>query len=149
MAGFQQLVAELPFTLANGDVWLAIGLALLVGGACLLFGVWLTSALRLLAPDAPAAERLGVGLACGLIVFAAIWAAVWSGGRSSFTPVAVGFAIAIAMAVFQRVRRRTRSAPVAGSDRAGRRRSGPDSDPIGTAPVPRAGSSRRRGRSSS
>ena len=113
MAGFQQLVAELPFTLANGDVWLAIGLALLFGGACLLFGMWLTSTLRLLAPDAPAGERLGVGLACGLIVFAAIWAAVWSGGRSSFTPVAVGFAFAIAMTVFQRVRRRTTSASVA------------------------------------
>ena len=68
----------------------------------------------------PRLGSLGVGLASGLIVFAAIWAAVWSGGRSSFTPVAVGFALAIGLAVAQRVRRRSapRSVPATGDDTA-------------------------------
>ena len=145
MAAFQQLIAELPYTLANGDVWLAIGLALLVGGACLLFGIWLTGMLGLLPSDAPAGERLGVGLACGLMVFAAIWAAVWSGGRSSFTPVAVGFALAIALAVVAAVPATHGVSAGAGNGRDGRRRIGLDRDPIRTAQRPRAGSPRRRG----
>ena len=110
MSALESLAAELPYTFANGDVWLAIGLALLVGGASLLLGIWLTGTLGLLPSHAPAGERLGVGLACGLMVLAAVWAAVWSGGRSSFTPVAAGFALAIALSVVQRLRRaRSRS----------------------------------------
>ena len=106
MGSFQQLAAELAITISDRDVWLAIGLALLLGGGCLLFGVWVTRLVGLLEPDAPAGETLGVGLASGLMVLAAWWAAIWSGGRSSFTPVAVGFAIAIALAVAQRARHR-------------------------------------------
>ncbi len=105
MATFQQLIAELAITIANRDVWLAIGLALLLGGLCLAFGIWVTRLVGLLRSDAPAGEVIGVGLGAGLMVVAAWWAAIWSGGRSSFTPVAVGFAIAIVWAVGKRVRR--------------------------------------------
>ncbi len=104
MATFQQLIAELAITIANRDVWLAIGLALLLGGLCLAFGIWVTRLVGLLQADAPAGEVIGVGLGAGLMVVAAWWAAIWSGGRSSFTPVAIGFAIAIALAVARRAR---------------------------------------------
>ena len=39
MASFQQLAAELAITIANRDVWLSIGLGLLLGGGCLVFGI--------------------------------------------------------------------------------------------------------------
>jgi hypothetical protein len=97
--------AELAITIANGEVWLAIGLALLLGVGCLAFGIWVSRTVGLLRLDAPAGEILGVGLGAGLMVLAAWWAAIWSGGRSSFTPVAVGFAIAIAFAIARRARR--------------------------------------------
>ena len=99
------LAAELAITLADPSVWLAIGLALLLGGLSLVFGTWVARTVGLLRSDAPAGETLGVGLASGLMVLAAWWAALWSGGRSSFTPVAVGFAIALALALARRVRR--------------------------------------------
>jgi hypothetical protein len=99
---FQQLAAELAITIANRDVWLAIGLALVLGVGCLLFGIWVTRRVGLLPSDAPAGEIVGVGLSSGLIVLAAGWAAIWSGGRSSFAPVAVGFAISLALMVIQR-----------------------------------------------
>ena len=100
------LVEELGITMANADVWLSIGLALVLGCACLVFGTWVARTVGLLRSDAPAGETLGVGLASGLIVLAAWWAAIWSGGRSSFTPVALGFALAISVAIVGRVRRR-------------------------------------------
>ena len=96
--------AEFAIALSDGAVWLSIGQALLFGGGCLLFGVWLARIVGLLASDAPAGETLAVGLASGLLVLAAWWGAVASGGRSSFTPVAVGFAIALALAVVRRTR---------------------------------------------
>ena len=112
----QSLAAELAITLADPEVWFSIGLALLLGGVCLLLGTWVARTVGLLRSDAPAGETLGVGLSAGLMVLAAWWAAVWSGGRSSFTPVAVGFAIALALAVAGRARRRaTGDAPVAGA----------------------------------
>ena len=102
MTWLQSLVAEFAITIASEEVWLAIGLALVFGGACLIFGIWAARAVGLLERSAPAGETLGVGLGSGVIVLAAWWAAVSSGGRSSFTPVAIGFAIAIGLALTQR-----------------------------------------------
>jgi hypothetical protein len=104
-APLQSLAAEFAITIGNGEVWLSVGLALLLGGVCLLFGIWVARTVGLLQRDASVGETIGVGLASGLMVLAAWWAAIWSGGRSSFTPVAVGFAIAIAFAVAHRARR--------------------------------------------
>ena len=101
----QDLAAELAITIANSDVWLSIALALLLGGVCLVFGIWAARTVGLLWQDAPAWETLGVGLATGLMLVTAWWAALWSGGRSSFTPVAIGFAIAVGLGVVHRVRR--------------------------------------------
>src|SRR4051812_47885936 len=99
----QSLATELPITLADGTVWLSIGQGLLIGGICLLFGVWTARFVGLLDLDAPAGEILGVGLASGLLVLTSWWAAIMSGGRSSFTPVAIGFALAIGLAVARRL----------------------------------------------
>ncbi len=93
---------ELGITIADGTVWLSIGEGLLFGAVCLVFGVWVARFVGLLEADAPAGETLGVGLASGLLVFAAWWGAVASGGRSSFTPVAVGFAIGFGLAFARR-----------------------------------------------
>lgn len=120
MIALQSLAAEFAITVTDGAVWLAIGQALLFGGVCLLFGVWVARRVGLLASDAPAGETLGVGLASGLMVLAAWWAAIWSGGRSSFTPVAVGFAIAIALAVVRRAPAPTDADPVETDGDAGR-----------------------------
>ena len=103
MPWLQQLAAELAITITNGEVWTAIGLALLLGAGCLAFGVWVARTVGLLGRNAPAGETLGVGLASGLMVVAAWWAAIWSGGRSSFTPVAVGSAIALVLALARRL----------------------------------------------
>lgn len=100
------LTSEFLITIANGNVWLSIGYALMAGGVSLLLGVGVARTVGLLKSTAPAGETLGVGLASGLLVIAAWWAAIASGGRSSFTPVAVGFALAIAVAVAQRARHR-------------------------------------------
>jgi hypothetical protein len=100
----QLLTSELALTIANPDVWLSIGVALLLGLGCLLVGIWATRTVGLLSPEVPAGETFSVGLTFGLIVVASWWAALWSGGRSSFTPVAIGFAVAIGAAVVQRVR---------------------------------------------
>ena len=104
MEWLEALAAELPITLSDGAVWLAVGQGLLFGAACLVFGTWLARFVGLLESDAPAGETLGVGLASGLLVVASWWAAFASGGRSSFTPVAIGFAIAIALTVVRRAR---------------------------------------------
>ena len=111
MTALQLLATEFAITVRNPDVWLSIGLALVLGGACWAFGVWVARLVGLLSVDAPAGETLGVGLAAGLMVVAAWWAAIWSGGRSSFTPVAIGFAIGIAIAAARRIRRRGTGAP--------------------------------------
>ena len=103
----QTLASEFAITVANGAVWLAIGLALLLGAGCLRvrhLGRPRRRPAR--APTRRPARRSAVGLASGLMVLAAWWAAIWSGGRSSFTPVAVGFAIAIGLALARRVRGR-------------------------------------------
>src|SRR2546427_9372137 len=105
LESLQLFAAEFAITISNGDVWVSIGLALLLGGGCLVFGIWLARTVGLLGSDAPAGETLGIGLASGLMVLAAWWAAIWSGGRSSFTPVAVGFAVAIGLALARRAPR--------------------------------------------
>lgn len=109
MAFVQLILDELGITLANGEVWLAIGLALLVGASSLAFGAWASRIVGLLGRGAPAGETLAVGLASGLMILAAWWAAVWSGGRSSFTPVAVGFLVAILLGLRTRIGRPRRS----------------------------------------
>ena len=73
------MFAEFPITMADGTVWLSIGQALLVGGVCLAFGIWVARFVGLLESDAPAGETLAVGLASGLLVLAAWWAAIASG----------------------------------------------------------------------
>ena len=105
MTSLQSLTQEFAITIASAEVWLSIGLALLLGGLCLVVGICVDPGVGLLDRNAPAGETLGVGLGLGLMVLAAWWAAIWSGGRSSFTPVAVGFAIAIGLALARRVRR--------------------------------------------
>jgi hypothetical protein len=102
--GLGLFASELAITITNGEVWRSIGLALLIAGLCLVFGMRLARLVGLLQPSAPAGETLAVGLAVGLMVWAAWWAAIWSGGRSSFTPVALGFAAAIGLAVSRRDR---------------------------------------------
>ena len=102
---------ELAITIASGEVWLSLLLALALGAGCWAFGTWVARAVGLLRPEAPAGESLGVGLASGLIVVASWWAAIWSGGRSSFTPVAVGFAVAIALSLARRARAARRTTP--------------------------------------
>ncbi|HUQ77863.1 MAG TPA: hypothetical protein VM427_03180 [Patescibacteria group bacterium] len=99
MTRLQSLQDEFVITIANGDVWLSIGLALLLGAACWALGTWVARTVGLLESGAPAGETLGVGLSAGSMVIAAWWAAIWSGGRSSFTPVAIGFAIALGLAL--------------------------------------------------
>ena len=99
MGWLTSAASEFGIAVSDATVWLSIGQALLFGGMCLLFGVWVARTVGLLDSDAPAGETIGVGLASGLLVLAAWWAAVASGGRSSFTPVAVGFAIAIGVAL--------------------------------------------------
>jgi hypothetical protein len=100
----QALTTELWFALADGDVWFAIGLALILFIACLAFGFWLARFVGLLDAHAPVAETIGVGLGAGLITLSSCWAAIGSGGRSAFTPVAFGFAISIALAAIGHVR---------------------------------------------
>jgi hypothetical protein len=100
----QLLAGNFAVAVTNGEVWLSIGLALLFGAGCWIFGTWVAQTVGLLRSGAPAGETLGVGLASGLIVLAAWWAAIWSGGRSSFTPVAVGFVVAIGLALVRRNR---------------------------------------------
>jgi hypothetical protein len=105
LTSLQTFVNEFAITIATGEVWLSIGLALVLGTLCWALGISVARTVGLLLPNAPAGEVLGVGLATGLMVMAAWWAAVWSGGRSSFTPVAICFAIAIALGVAGRARR--------------------------------------------
>jgi hypothetical protein len=102
--GLDLLASEFLITVTNVNVWLSIGLTLLLGAACLVVGTSVARIVGLLRPSAPAGETLAVGLASGLLIVAAWWAAIWSGGRSSFTPVAVGFAIAVALALVGRAR---------------------------------------------
>jgi hypothetical protein len=105
LTSLQTFVNEFAITTANGEVWLSIGLALVLGTVCWAFGTWVAQTVGLLRPNAPAGEVLAVGLASGLMVLAAWWATIWSGGRSSFSPVAIGFAMSIAVAVARRARR--------------------------------------------
>lgn len=105
MEFLQALPAELAITLANRDAWSQIGLALMFGAGCWLFGTAIARTVGLLQPGAPAGEILAVGLSSGLMVFAAWWAAIWSAGRSSFTPVAIGFALAVGLGLARRFRR--------------------------------------------
>ena len=103
----QQLFAELSITIADPGVWTSIGVALIVAASCLLLGVWVTRSVGLLSRGAPASETLSVGLAYGLMLFAAWWATFRSVGRSAFTPVAIGFAVALGSAALRRGRRRS------------------------------------------
>jgi hypothetical protein len=112
----QLLLGELAVTIADPDVWLSIGLALMLAAGCLAFGTWVARSVGLLKSDAPAGVTVGVGLASGLMVLAAWWAAIWSGGRSSFTPVAVGFAVALCLAVVRRIKRQGKSGGAGNGD---------------------------------
>ena len=103
--GLRLFVAEFGIAITNGNVWLSIGIALVLSAACLILGIWVSRTVGLLEADALPGETFAVGLASGLIVLAAWWAAIWSGGRSSFTPVAVGFVVSIALAVARGDRR--------------------------------------------
>lgn len=105
MTSLELLATEFAFTVADRDAWLAIGLALVLGLGCWIFGTWVARTVGLLQASAPAGEILGVGLGSGLMVLSAWWAAIWSGGRSSFTPVAVGFVLALGLALAGRRRR--------------------------------------------
>ena len=105
MEWLQTLAAEFAITMGDGQVWLAIGTALLFGGVSLFVGIGVARFVGLLDREAQAAETVAVGLATGLVVLAAWWAAVASAGRSSFAPVAMGFVAAIVLAVLERRRR--------------------------------------------
>lgn len=98
----QWIQTEFSASLADGRVWLSLTVALLLGTACVVGGMWIARRVGLLDAHAPLGETLGVGLGSGLLVLAALWAAVFSGGRSSFTPVAVAFGIAIVIATRRR-----------------------------------------------
>ena len=79
----QQLFAELSITIADPGVWTSIGVALIVAASCLLLGVWVTRSVGLLSRGAPASETLSVGLAYGLMLFAAWWATAAALSRRS------------------------------------------------------------------
>lgn len=104
MTWAELLASEFAITIANGQVWASIRLAILLAACCWLFGTWVARTVGLLDVSAPAGEVVGVGLACGLMVITAWWAALWSGGRSSFTPVAIGFVLALTLAALRRRR---------------------------------------------
>lgn len=114
MSWAELLASEFAIAIASGEVWASIGLAILLGAGCWLFGTWVARTIGLLDAAAPAGEVVGVGLASGLMVLTAWWAAVWSGGRSSFTPVAIGFLVALLLAGIGRGRRAARDRPSTG-----------------------------------
>lgn len=101
----ERLASEFSATVSNPETWPAIGLALILGAACWIFGAWVARTVGLLDADAPSGESLAVGLVTGLVIATSWWAAVRSGGRSSFTPLAVGFAVSLALAFARRRRR--------------------------------------------
>ena len=111
MPWIASLATELRITTLDLNVWISIGEALLCGGACLLFGLWIARSVGLLRSGAPLGEVLGVGLATGLLVSAAWWAAVASGGRSSFTPAALGFVLSIGLSLANQARRKVDIGP--------------------------------------
>src|SRR4051794_17132130 len=82
LTALQYVLTEFGITAAEGAVWQSICLTLIFGGFCLTFGVGIARLVGLLRGDAPAGEKLGVGLGSGLLVLSAWWAAVASGGRS-------------------------------------------------------------------
>ena len=105
MAVLQLLLYELSITARDPAVWLAIGLALVIGAGLLVFGLFVGRLVGLPRPGAPMSEVLGVGLSIGLVIAVAWWAAIRSGGSSTFAPVAIGFAVAALAAVVRRSRR--------------------------------------------
>lgn len=88
---------NLMAALADGRVWIALGVACLSVALMVPLGVFLARRTGLLGPDADAVETFAVGLALGLVWIAATWAAVASGGRSAYLPTAVAFLLAIAV----------------------------------------------------
>jgi hypothetical protein len=104
-------ISELRISIADPQVWFAMAVAIALAAGCLTGGMWLATRVGILPEDSGEGERVGVGLAVGLLVLAAGWAAVASLGRSAFTPVAVGLAVATLLAY----RRRTPEAEAAGA----------------------------------
>ena len=107
MAALELLANEFVVSVTTIAVWQSIGLALALGAVCLALGIGIARVVGLLAPDAPAGDTVGVGLASGLTVITALWAGVRSGGQSAFTPVAVGFAVAVGLSLVRRARTQT------------------------------------------
>jgi hypothetical protein len=103
---YLNLLTELGFSIGDGQVWLAIGVAVLLFVGLMGVGVLIARSVGVLERDAQAAETVGVGLATALIVVAAIWASLRSGGRSAFTPVAIALAVVIGLTWVRAVRRR-------------------------------------------
>ncbi len=82
---------DLGAAIADGRVWLALGVAGIGVVLLVLLGVLIARRVGLLPSpaDGDAADTFSVGLSVGLVAFSAGWAAVASGGRSVFVPVAV------------------------------------------------------------
>jgi hypothetical protein len=83
------VAGELALTVADGGVWTAIALALILLTGTLALGLGMVRRTQLLREEAPGAEIVGVSLATGLLVVACVWAAIRSGGQSAFVPVAL------------------------------------------------------------
>ena len=90
------LVDELVITASDPSIWIATGMALVLGLGTFALGHWMVRRAGLLRAHASAAEIMGVSLASGLLVIASMWAAFRSTGQSAFLPVAIAFAAGIA-----------------------------------------------------
>lgn len=92
------MAANLAVALTDPAVWWAIAVAMVGGGMALAIGVLIGTRLGLLEERTSAGERLGVGLAFGLLAIASGYALVVSRGSSSLTPIAIFLLAAVAAA---------------------------------------------------
>src|SRR5215213_10111206 len=90
---------NLGASVADPSFLRALVSAIVVGVLLFLGGQVIARRTGVLVPDASDGERVGLGLACGLIIAAAGIALLASGGRSAYTPVAIAFVLAIAVPV--------------------------------------------------
>ncbi len=81
--------------MANPGVWWSIVIAWAFGGIALIVGILVGTRSGLLAARSSPGERLGVGLAFGLLSIASAYALVTSRGSSSLTPIAVFLSLAL------------------------------------------------------
>jgi hypothetical protein len=105
----EQLPIELSATLGRSDVWLAMGLSIVLGSVALLLGVFVARRVGLLSRTDAIGETIGVGLAVGLVLITELWSVIASRGQSAFTPTAVVLAVASAIAIAERRRTAVRS----------------------------------------